>query len=98
MAKEGTEVADMQSPENGQILLYQSEDGNVQVEVNLLKETLWLSQKQLADLFSTERSVVTKHINNITRSKELRKESGEYSRIPYRLPLFAILSLGFQRQ
>lgn len=75
MAKEGIEVADMQSSENGQILLYQSEDGNVQVEVNLLKETLWLTQKQLADLFSTERSVVTKHINNIMRSQELRKES-----------------------
>ena len=45
MAKERTEVPDMQSPEKGQILLYQSEDGNVQVEVNLLKETLWLTQK-----------------------------------------------------
>jgi len=47
----------------------------VQVEVNLLKETLWLTQKQMADLFSTERSVVTKHINNIMRSKELHRES-----------------------
>ena len=75
MGKGSVTVSDMQSPENGQIHLYQSEDGNVQVEVNLLKETLWLTQKQLADLFSTERSVVTKHINNIMRSKELHRES-----------------------
>jgi len=64
-----------QSSENGQIFLYQDRDGKTEVEVSLRDETVWLSQRQMADLLSTERSVVTKHINNIMRSKELRKES-----------------------
>ncbi len=54
----------------GQIILYQNK-----VEVRLDKETVWLSQAQMADLFSIERSVITKHIHNIFRHKELDKIS-----------------------
>ena len=63
-------------PENvhgdlGEIILYQSEDGRAALDVRLQDETVWLSQKQLASLFATERSVITKHINNIFRTEEL---------------------------
>ena len=58
-----------------QIVIYNAEDGSIQLEVNLKNETLWLSQNQIADLFNRERSVITKHLNNIFKTNELEKES-----------------------
>jgi hypothetical protein len=43
--------------------------------VRLEKETIWLTQKQMAILFETDRSVITKHLRNIFNSKELDKDS-----------------------
>ena len=54
----------------GQVILYQNK-----VEVRLKKETVWLTQKHMAELFTTERSVITKHINNIFKTKELDRKS-----------------------
>jgi hypothetical protein len=59
---------------NGEILLYQSDDGEIDIEVHLNDGTVWLSQAQMAELFQVERSVVTKHINNVIKSGELEKE------------------------
>lgn len=50
----------------GQIVLYEN-----RLEVRLERETVWLTQKQIAELFATERSVVTKHLRNIFDSGEL---------------------------
>ncbi|MCA0458241.1 MAG: virulence RhuM family protein [Chloroflexi bacterium] len=61
--------------DTGNILLYQSDDGQVNIEVNVKDETVWLSQAQMAQLFQTERSVITKHINNIYKDGELDKNS-----------------------
>jgi prophage maintenance system killer protein len=63
-------------PENvhgdlGEIILYQAEDGRAALDVRFQDETVWLSQKQISSLFATERSVITKHINNIFRTEEL---------------------------
>lgn len=55
----------------GEIVLYQSEDGKTSLDVHLKDETVWLTQKEVSSLFETERSVVTKHINNIFRTEEL---------------------------
>lgn len=60
--------------ENG-IILYQSPDGDVQLDVHMDKETVWLTQAQMAELFGRERSVVTKHINNVFKEEELSKKS-----------------------
>jgi hypothetical protein len=57
------------------ILLYQSQDGEIQIEVNLSGETVWLNQSQMANLFQTERSVIAKHINNIIKMGELERDS-----------------------
>jgi hypothetical protein len=56
------------------IAIYETPDG-VRLDVKLEKETLWLTQKQMADLFQTERSVITKHLRNIYTSGELDQES-----------------------
>ncbi len=59
----------------GEIVLYRAPDGTVSLDVRLERETLWLSQKQMADIFATERSVITKHLRNIFHSGELQKDS-----------------------
>jgi prophage maintenance system killer protein len=59
----------------GEIFLYQDPDGTVELDVRLERETIWLTQKQMSELFDTERSVITKHLNNIFASGELDKES-----------------------
>ena len=75
MSQNKLSKTDQSDKPRGEILVYQAKDGKTRVEVSLRDETVWLSQKQLADLFSTERSVITKHVNNIFRSKELKKNS-----------------------
>ena len=59
---------------NTQIVIYKSQTKGVDIRVKLDQETVWLSQKQMADLFATERSVITKHINNIIKIKELQRK------------------------
>lgn len=55
------------------IVLYKSKDGAVKLDVQLEKDTIWLGQAQLSELFATERSVITKHLRNVFSSKELDK-------------------------
>lgn len=62
-------------PGKGQIVIYQTKDKKVKLEVKLEQETVWLTQRQIAELFITERSVITKHLRNIFRSKELEEKA-----------------------
>lgn len=57
----------------GKIVLYQSEDGQASLAVHLREETVWLTQAQIQELFGRERSVITKHINNVFKKGELDK-------------------------
>jgi prophage maintenance system killer protein len=57
------------------IVLYRDPDGAIKLDIRLVRETLWLSQKQMALLFDTERSVIGKHLQNIFKSQELKKDS-----------------------
>lgn len=54
----------------GEILLYQP-DETVKLEVRIDKETIWLTQQQIAELFGTQRQAITKHLKNIFVSGEL---------------------------
>jgi len=58
----------------GEILLYQTEDGETRVEVRLQDETVWLSQKQLAELFQKDVRTINEHIKNIYEEGELLPE------------------------
>jgi hypothetical protein len=58
-----------------EILLYQTEDGKTKIQTRLENETVWLSQEQMSELFQRERSVITKHINNVFKEGELDKKS-----------------------
>lgn len=57
---------------NSEILLYQTEDGQTRLEVQLHAETVRLSLNQLADLFQRNKSVISRHIKNIFAKVELR--------------------------
>jgi len=60
---------------NNQIIIYQTEDGQTQVDVRLENETVWLTQKQIAELLGTKRPAITKHLKNIYASEELDENS-----------------------
>ena len=53
------------------IVVYEAPDGEVRVDVRLDRETVWLTQQQMAELFGRDRSVVTRHIRNVYREGEL---------------------------
>ena len=61
--------------EQGELILYQSEDGKAAVDVRLENETVWLSRKEIAILFDRDYKTVAKHINNVFNEGELQKES-----------------------
>lgn len=56
---------------DSEIILYQTADGQIKIDVRLEDETVWLNQNQLEDLFQTDRTSIVKHIKNIYESGEL---------------------------
>lgn len=60
---------------NQNIEIYQSKDGKLELKVSLEKDTVWLSQEQMALLFGTKRPAITKHLSNIFKSGELDENS-----------------------
>ena len=59
----------------GNIIIYQSEDGNTHLEVRLDDKTVWLSQQQMAELYQTSRTNVVEHIKHIYEENELTEEA-----------------------
>lgn len=57
------------------IKIYQSEDGKAEINVQLYNDTIWLSLNQMVNLFERDKSVVSMHINNIYKEKELLREA-----------------------
>ena len=57
--------------QKGEIILYQREDGSVQIDVKIENETVWLTQEQMATLFGKGRSTITEHISHIFEEGEL---------------------------
>lgn len=60
--------------ENNPIIIYQTEDGHTQVDVRMENDTVWLIQAQMAELFQKDRTVITRHINNVFKDGELNRE------------------------
>ena len=60
---------------NNEILIYQTEDGQTQVDVRMENDTVWLTQAQMAELFQTDRTSILRHINNIYKIEELDRDS-----------------------
>ena len=59
--------------DRGNILLYQTQDGSVKIDVRLEQETVWLSQEQMSLLFGKAKSTINEHIKNIYSEGELEE-------------------------
>ncbi|MBF0106387.1 MAG: virulence RhuM family protein [Deltaproteobacteria bacterium] len=71
MKKQNSELV----PVGGQVLLYQTEDGQTKLEVRLENETVWLTQQHMAELFQTTKQNISLHIQNIFEESELVSEA-----------------------
>ncbi|MCE2991458.1 MAG: virulence protein RhuM/Fic/DOC family protein [Candidatus Jidaibacter sp.] len=92
--------------EENELYIYQSEDGEIVVDVRLKQETLWLSLNQIAQLFGRDKSVISKHLKRIFEQEELERNSvvaffattasdGKSYQVEY-FNLDAILSVGYR--
>lgn len=83
-------------------IIFQTKSGALELRGDFRQETVWATQAQIAELFEVDRTVVTKHINNILRSEELGKSNVQKMHIPnsdkpvsfYSLDI--ILSVGYR--
>jgi len=57
------------------IEIYAAEDGQAQLQVRLQQDTVWLTQKQMGELFDRDYKTVSKHVNNVLKEGELEKNS-----------------------
>ncbi len=64
----------MDEKSKGEIIIYKAAEGP-EIQVKLENETVWLTQKQVAELFGTDRTVITKHLRNIFKTAELSQNS-----------------------
>ncbi len=60
---------------NSDIILYESDDGKLKINVHLDEETVWLSQQQLAELYHTDKQLISYHLKNIFEEQELSKSA-----------------------
>jgi Virulence protein len=90
----------------GEIVIYQTEDGQASLEVSLVEDTVWLSLNHMVVLFDRDKSVISRHIRNIFREGELNKRSvvakyattasdGKTYQVEY-FSLDAIISVGYR--
>jgi hypothetical protein len=58
---------------SGEVIVYETPDGGVRVEVQLDRDTVWLTQRQMADLFETSTDNISLHLKNVFADKELEE-------------------------
>ncbi|HDH33880.1 MAG TPA: hypothetical protein ENG88_00300, partial [Nitrospirae bacterium] len=61
--------------DRGEIVIYKASRDKIEFKVRLEGEAVWLRQNEIAGLFGKDRSVITRHINNIFKNKEVDKKS-----------------------
>jgi len=66
---------DINTPNNSQLLIYQSPSGDIKIDVRLESETIWLTQAHMAELFQKDKRTISEHIRNIFSEGELNKNS-----------------------
>jgi len=67
----------------GEVILFQANDGSVELDVRLDRDNLWLSLAQMAVLFDRDKSVISRHLGNVFRECELDRDStlAEFARV-----------------
>ena len=61
--------------ESGGVIIYQAPDGQATIDVKLENDTVWLTQKQIIELFQSSKANISEHIKHITSSGELKEEA-----------------------
>ena len=61
--------------DKNEIVLFETEDRQITLQVPVEQETVWLTQAQMSELFGVDRTVITRHVNNVFKEKELDRES-----------------------
>jgi len=96
----------MKDMNNGEMIIYQTEDGLAQINLTAIEGTVWLTQEEIANLFDKGRSTITEHIKNITSEGELEensvcrhfrrtaKDGKDYNVLHYNLDM--IMAVGFR--
>ena len=83
-------------------IIYQTKSGALELRGDFREETLWATQSQIAELFEADRTVITKHINNLLKSEEVSKSNVQKMHIPHSdkpvsfYSLDIILSVGYR--
>lgn len=75
MAKKKKNTVQNVDGKKGEIVIYKPAKGEAELRVRFEKETVWLRQNEIAELFGKERTVITKHVNNIFKDKEVDRKS-----------------------
>jgi len=60
---------------NSEIQIFKAQDGTTEIQVKLENDTVWLNLMQLTELFQRDKSVISRHINNIFKENELDKQA-----------------------
>jgi hypothetical protein len=68
-------MADSERPNEGELILYQTQEGAVRIEVLYESETFWLNQKKIAELFGVDLRTVSEHLRNIYAFGELTERA-----------------------
>ena len=63
------------SENKGELIIYQTEDGLTKIDVRMNNDTVWLTRRQMAELFDRDISVIGRHIRNVFDEDELQEES-----------------------
>ena len=89
--------------DDNKIIIYQAEDGQIQIDVRLENDTVWLTQAQMAELYQKDQSVVARHINNAIKDGELDESNmhflhnTQYKYRPTKIyDLDVIISVGYR--
>jgi len=61
--------------QDSRAIIYQAENGTIELKGDVANETVWTSQKEISDIFKKDRTVITRYINNILRDKEIDEKS-----------------------
>lgn len=76
MKEQKIDLKEMNRDNNqGEIVIYQTDDGDTKIDVRFVDETVWLTQAQLCELYQTSKSNVSEHIKNIFEESDLEENS-----------------------
>ena len=70
-----TDSGKLNMGQNSEIIIYQTSDNKIRIQIRSQDETVWLNRTQISELYQKERSVITKHIGNIFKEEELDQKS-----------------------